>query len=214
MYVKASAGPSVADTPNNETCSTATCFIPQGRASPAAASSRRKHRQHRPPRLVWAALLRLTHAHPLGASSAYRHQHPRQGCYLKLAGEFTRTLRPDGGLGFLFSLSAMTPRYFSAISSGENELPPRKHLSEPSIRWCLQRLAEKENSPPPERKRGILTLYFPKNYTKDFSYIVTLRIHSERLIIRWAHLQLLNIHERKKWVLQICLESIIIPTEI
>lgn len=45
------------------------------RRLPAAASPRRKHRQHRPPWRVWAALLRLTHAHPPGTSSAYRHQH-------------------------------------------------------------------------------------------------------------------------------------------
>lgn len=36
IYVRASAGPPGADTPNNKPCSTATCFIPQGRVSPAA----------------------------------------------------------------------------------------------------------------------------------------------------------------------------------
>lgn len=70
----------------------------------------------------------LTHTNP-GASSADPRQVPQQGSYLTLAGEFSRTLRPDEGLGFLFSRFAMTPLYSSAISSSEHEQPPRKHLS-------------------------------------------------------------------------------------
>lgn len=140
MYVRACAGPPGADTPNKKTCDTATCLIPQGRASPAAASPRRKHRQHRPPWSEPRCCASLTHT--LRGPAQLSATNTQQGSYLKLAGEFTRTLRPDGGLGFLFSLSAMTPRDFSAISSGENERPPRKHLSGPPIQWCLQRLAE------------------------------------------------------------------------
>lgn len=83
-----------------------------------------------------------------GAGRAEHHRPPQQGSYLKLAGEESRPLRPDGGLAFRFSLSAMTSRYSSAISSSEHEhehkheheQPPRKHLSGPAmlIQRCLQ----------------------------------------------------------------------------
>lgn len=46
----------------------------------------------------------------------------RRGSYLKLAGEFTWMLRPDGGLAFLFSLSAMPPSYMSSIGSAVRPL--------------------------------------------------------------------------------------------
>lgn len=158
VAVSASAAPPGPDTPKRAARGPATRSIPRRRpASPAAASPRRKRRQRRQPRLGWAALLRLTRAQPPGL--------PQQGSYLKPAGELSRALRPDGGLALLFSLSAMTPRYSSAIRGSEHEdereLPPRKHLSGLAvlIQWCIYRLAEKQHSPPPIEQESVLINY-------------------------------------------------------
>lgn len=66
----------------------------------------------------------------------------------------------------------------------------------------------------PEFERGILTLYFHKKEKTFHIYLhCALTSHSEILIIRWTHLQLLDILKRKP-VLQIGFKSSIIPTEI
>lgn len=107
--------PPGADTPKYKTCAGQTCLFPQGQGSPAAAAPAA------PAATRCCAFLTHTLREVQFSLSCY-HRLPRQGCYLKPAGDF----------GFPFSLSAMTPLYFSAISSSEHE-PPRKHLSGPAM---------------------------------------------------------------------------------
>lgn len=54
--------------------------------------------------------------------------------YLKLAGEFTWMLRPDGGVAFRFSLSAMPPRVHVSTDSADGVKPPG-----PTDTWEVRR---------------------------------------------------------------------------
>lgn len=72
----------------------------------------------------------------------------------------------------------------------------------------------KKYSAPGMEERDTYLLTYLLTFIKITQRTFHMSEHSERLIIRRAHLQLLKIHERKRRVLQIGLESSIIPTEI
>lgn len=59
----------------------------------------------------------------------------RRGAYLKLAEEFTWMLRPDGGLAFLFSLSAMPSRSYSSLAPLYG-----RPAETPEVRRCCDRV--------------------------------------------------------------------------
>lgn len=164
MYVRASAGPPGADTPNKKTGDTATCLIPQGRASPAAASPRRKHRQHRPPWRVWAALLRLTHAHPPGTSSAYRHQHAAG-----LLPEAGRGVHPDVTAGRRARFPLLSVRHDAARFLRHQLRRERAAAPQTPERAADTVMPSKTGGRitlcPPEWKRGILYTIIKKNKT-------------------------------------------------
>lgn len=182
--------------------------------APAAASPRSKHRQHRPPRRGPSRAVALHQRTPSGGQ--FGLPPPTPGA--ELLPEAGRGVYADGAAGRRAGFPLLSVRHDAALFLRHQRRRERAAAPRTPERAAetvmLSKTGGKIPLPLRMQARDNSSYAFIKNNTDNLQYIFTLRIYSKRLIVRWAYLQLLNIHKREKGVLQICLESGTIPTGI